>query len=69
MSIDDRTNLKVDYNVAKRRTRLLQDRNDWIVALLGAASFVIASYWTMALIDIVPELVEVTNRYGLRAAP
>ena len=65
MSINDRKNLKVDCDVAKRRTRLLQHLNDWIVAPLGAASFVIASYWTMALVDIVPDLVEVTKRYGL----
>ncbi|MBB4731208.1 hypothetical protein SAMN05216588_107147 [Pseudomonas flavescens] len=49
---------------ARRKWRL-DELSDWVVAPLGAASFLIAGYWGMAVGDVLPELVSVTNRHGL----
>lgn len=36
-----------------------------ILALLGALSFLVAGYWGLALSNVVPSLIEATNKFGL----
>lgn len=36
-----------------------------ILVLFGGTSFIVASYWALALSSIVPELLEATNKFGL----
>lgn len=49
----------------KRRVWRLHELSDWILAPLGAVSFLIAGYWTMAMINVLPDLVIATNQNGL----
>jgi hypothetical protein len=37
----------------------------WLLAVLGGGSFLIAGYWSTMLANVVPHLIEDTNRYGL----
>lgn len=48
---------------ARRKWRL-QELSDWVLAPLGAISFVIAGYWTMAISEVLPSLVRLTNQTG-----
>ncbi len=48
-----------------RPKRQLHEMNDWLLAALGGGSFLIAGYWSMALIDVMPALVRATNQHGL----
>jgi len=48
-----------------RRKWLLQEMSDRVLAVLGAVSFLIAGYWTMAMADVLPDLVRATNRHGI----
>ncbi|WP_076466130.1 hypothetical protein [Marinobacterium stanieri] len=48
-----------------RRTRHLHDLSDWVLAPLGTIAFLIAGYWTMAVTEVLPDLVTTTNQTGL----
>ncbi|MDT3721968.1 hypothetical protein [Pseudomonas oryzihabitans] len=48
-----------------RREWQLHEMNDWLLAALGGASFLIAGYWSMAVKDVLPPLVRATNQHGL----
>ncbi len=48
-----------------RPKRQLHELNDWVLAILGALSFLIAGYWGMAVAGVLPELINLTNQHGL----
>ncbi|WP_208910340.1 hypothetical protein [Paracidovorax avenae] len=48
-----------------RRKWQLHEINDWVLAALGVGSFLIAGYWSMAVIDVLPALLRATNQQGL----
>lgn len=51
----------------QRRRWAYHEVNSLVLALLGTASFSITAYWGMVLSKTVPNLVEITNSYGLDA--
>ena len=48
-----------------RRTWRLHEMSNWCLACLGGISFLIAGYWSMAVADVLPDLVTATNQYRL----
>ncbi|WP_374005832.1 hypothetical protein [Delftia lacustris] len=50
-----------------RRKWQLHELNDWVLAVLGAASFLVAGYWGMAIASVLPGMVSATNQHGLTA--
>lgn len=48
-----------------RRKWRLHELSDWVLAPLGAISFLIAGYWSMAVAHVLPDLVATTNQNGL----
>jgi hypothetical protein len=48
-----------------RRKRNFDEMHWSLLALLGSASFLVAGYWGLALSQIVPSLIETTNKHGL----
>lgn len=48
-----------------RRKWQLHEMNDWVLAALGGGSFLIAGYWSMAVIDVLPALLRATNQHAL----
>lgn len=49
---------------SRRRRWHLHELSDWVLAPLGAVSFLIAGYWGMAVADVLPDLVTLTNQEG-----
>ncbi|ELK4863845.1 TPA: hypothetical protein ACRMUA_003701 [Pseudomonas aeruginosa] len=49
----------------QRRKWHLHELSDWVLAPLGAVSFLIAGYWVMVVTDVLPGLVTLTNQHGL----
>ena len=48
-----------------RPRKRLHEHNDWALAMVGAISFLIASYWGMAVANVLPSLIDLTNQHGL----
>jgi len=48
-----------------RPERQLQALDDWVLAMLGVISFVIAGYWGIVVANFLPDLLNQTNQHGL----
>lgn len=48
-----------------RRTYQLHELNDWVVALVGSVSFLIAGYWGMGVLKVLPEVISVIDQHGV----
>lgn len=61
--------MKQLYKLARlitgRHKRTFAEMHWSVLALLGAASFLVAGYFGLALSKIVPSLIDTTNKYGL----
>lgn len=51
-----------------RPKRQLHELNDWMLAILGSLSFLIAGYWSLVVADVLPSLINLTNHNGLTRA-
>jgi len=51
--------------IDRRNRKKFSELHSAILAVLGAASFLIAGYWGLMLSTVVPDLIEATNEHGL----
>lgn len=51
--------------LTRRRKNSFEELNDWLLAVLGGAAFLIAGYWGLMLSDVVPEFIKVVNANGI----
>lgn len=47
---------------SRKRYHHFEDMPDWVLVILGGASFLVAGYWGLALSDIVPEFIKIANK-------
>lgn len=48
-----------------RRTRRLHEMSNLYLICIGGVSFMISCYWSMAVSDVLPDLITATNQNGL----
>lgn len=51
-----------------RKERDFRDLSDWGLAMIGAGSFLVASYLAMVVANVLPDLIGSTNRNRLTLA-
>ena len=56
---------KLASKISRRDKKKFSELDSPILAILGAASFIIAGYWGLMLSTVVPDLIDATNEHGL----
>ncbi|WP_053108325.1 hypothetical protein [Thiopseudomonas alkaliphila] len=51
--------------LSRYKKKSFQELNDWFLAVLGAAAFLIAGYLGLVLGAVVPTFIEITNEHGI----
>ncbi|AEF98507.1 hypothetical protein [Methylomonas methanica] len=57
-------NEAVHFFTRKKKSHF-DELNDWVLAILGVLSFLVAGYWSLMLSNVVPDFVKITNDVGI----
>ncbi|WP_417527519.1 hypothetical protein [Marinomonas shanghaiensis] len=55
---------KVAGFLTRRKKKTFEELNDWLLAILGVAAFLVAGYWGLMLGDVVPDFIKIVNGNG-----
>jgi uncharacterized membrane protein len=56
---------KAVKSITRRKKSSFEELNDWVLALLGALTFLVAGYWGLMLSKVVPEFIKAVNTHGI----